>query len=375
MKIVHLNGYFKDDVIYQENLLTIGQKELGHEVILLTSRYEYDMVVNSSTRKLPSGEYFFNGIKVIRIDDYLEVKKNALVLLKNLLKYFNQIKPDIIFFHDVSPHLIHGIIYKILNPNVILHIDFHSDEYNAGNSFIGPLYHFFWRVFFKLFRSKFEKYFGVAPESVHFINKFYKIPKEDIILLPLPGDANLLDQKKSIRQETRLKYGIEDFHKVLIHTGKLPQGKETKLVLEAFEKIKDENFRLLIVGSIDSFFMPILDAFLKRDERIIFLGWLKPIEVQKLLLASDLMIQPGSLSHTFIKAICSGLPLILNDTPQGRYLTSQGNGRLLEMKSAILLSEIIIDATNEKNYQCLQDEAIKTANIYHYKNIAKLSLE
>jgi len=102
---------------------------------------------------------------------------------------------------------------------------------------------------------------------------------------------------------------------------------------------------------------------------------LKPIEVQKLLLASDLMIQPGSLSHTFIKAICSGLPLILNDTPQGRYLTSQGNGRLLEMKSAILLSEIIIDATNEKNYQCLQDEAIKTANIYHYKNIAKLSLE
>jgi 1,2-diacylglycerol 3-alpha-glucosyltransferase len=375
MKIVHLNGYFKDDVIYQENLLTIGQKELGHEVILLTSRYEYDMVVNSSTRKLPSGEYIFNGIKVIRIDDYLEVKKNALVLLKKLLKYFNYIKPDIIFFHDVSPHLIHGIIYKIFNPKVILHIDFHSDEYNAGNSFIGPFYHFFWRVFFKLFRSKFEKYFGVAPESVHFINKFYKIPKEDIILLPLPGDANLLNQKKSIRQETRLKYGLQDFHKVLIHTGKLPQGKETKLVLEAFEKINDENFRLLIVGSIDSFFVPILEEFLKRDERIIFLGWLKPIDVQKILLASDLMIQPGSLSHTFIEAICSGLPLILNDTPQGRYLTSQGNGRLLKIKSSILLSEIIVEAMIEKNYQSLQENAIKTANIYHYKNIAKLSLE
>jgi glycosyltransferase involved in cell wall biosynthesis len=121
--------------------------------------------------------------------------------------------------------------------------------------------------------------------------------------------------------------------------------------------------------------VPILEEFLKRDERIIFLGWLKPIDVQKILLASDLMIQPGSLSHTFIEAICSGLPLILNDTPQGRYLTSQGNGRLLKIKSSILLSEIIVEAMIEKNYQSLQENAIKTANIYHYKNIAKLSLE
>jgi len=374
MKILHINGYFKEDVVYQENLLTIGQKELGHEIILLTSRYELDMKINNGKRKHPAGETSYNGIKVIRVDDYIELKKNALVLFKNVYKYLKANRPDIIFFHDVSFNLFYGVFYKMFNTKVILHVDFHSDEYNALNSFLGPIYHFFWRIFFKIFRNKFDRYFGVAPESVSFVNKFYKIPLSKITLLPLPGDASLINKKDEIRHDYRKKIGLNDNHKILVHSGKLPQGKETKLVLEAFSNLSNENFRLLVIGSIENSFLPIFNQFLKNDSRIIFLGWLKPNEVRNFLYASDLMIQPGSLSHTFIEAICSGLPLILNNTPQGEYLTQKGNGVLLKIKNPDVLSALILESLLENKYNQMRESAIASALYYHYTNIAKISL-
>ena len=51
------------------------------------------------------------------------------------------------------------------------------------------------------------------------------------------------------------------------------------------------------------------------------------------MLGCDYLIQPGSLSNSFIDAICCGLPLILLNTPQGKSLTSSGNGILIQENS------------------------------------------
>ena len=69
--------------------------------------------------------------------------------MKNMIPKFKEIKPDIIFFHDVSPSILYGILYKMLNPKVILQIDFHSDFNNAYKSIVGPFYHFFIKYYLR----------------------------------------------------------------------------------------------------------------------------------------------------------------------------------------------------------------------------------
>ena len=375
MNIVHFNGYFKEDLAYQENFLTVGQAELGNNVTLLTSRYETDVKVNTKTRKHPPGEFPYKGIKVIRVDDYIEIKHNALVLTKSLLPLFNKLNPDIIFFHDVSPALFYGIIYKRKNPKVKLHIDFHSDLGNARSSLIGPLYHYIWKIFFKIFRKYFDRFFCVAPEAIDFVSKYYSIPKKLLIHLPLLGNADILNNYDHVRLEVRNELKLEVDQIALVHTGKLPEGKVTHLLLKSFRKIKDENLRLFIIGNITEEFMPVFQEFADKDKRIKYLGWLKPEDMQRLFCGFDLMIQPGSNSHTFIEAICSGLPILLNNTPQARSLTSLGNGEVIKSKHINELVYKMKKMMNPENLKNYKYNSLKAAKFYDYRSIAKLSLK
>jgi hypothetical protein len=374
LKIVHVQGYWGDNLAYQENYLTQGQLKLGHDVYVITSKYEIEMKSNKGNRIMKCGESVNNGIKIIRLSDYFELKKNALVLVKNIMPEFKKIKPDIIFFHDVMPTLLHGVIYKFYNPKVKLQIDFHSDFNNAYKSKIGPLYHFFYKLFFKLFINKFDKFFPIAPDCKVFIKKIYSIPESKIVDLPLPGDSSILEFYESERKNYRNKLKLTDDNIVLVHTGKLPEEKETLLVLESFKKIKNKNYRLIIAGSIDNSFEKTFNRFLKNDNRIIFIGWISPIEMKKLFCASDVMLQPGSLSQIFVDAICCGLPIILNNTAQGKSLTSHNNGLLIHKKDTDSIISSIKNITHKNNYNEFKKNSIIAAKYYDHVNNAKITL-
>lgn len=374
MKIIHINGYFMENAAYQENLLPVGQHELGNEVYLITSQYEPLMKINVHTREHPVGTTMYKGVHIIRVEDYFEMKNNGGVLLKNLTPIFKKLRPDIIFFHDVSPILIVGVFYKLFNPTVKLHIDFHSDENNSRKSFFGPLLHWLFRVFFFFFGGMFDRFFCIAPETTYFVKKYYKIPENKLVFLPLPGDSTMLNHYDQIRLEERKKLNLTEEHKIIVHTGKLPQDKETLLVLQTFISIKDPNLRLLVAGSIDNYFTETFDNFCKSDARIINLGWLTADEVRRIFIASDVLLQPGSLSNTFIDAICCGLPLVLNDTPQGQNLTSFKNGLLIKEKSVNEVSKKLEMVLSDSNLQEFRGRSFEAANYFDYRNNAKISL-
>ena len=374
LKIIHIQGYWGDNVAYQENYLTQGQLKLGHDVYVITSRYEPGMKFNKNSRKKLCGDYEYKGVKIIRFPDYFELKKNALVIMKNMIPKFKEIKPDIIFFHDVSPSILYGILYKMLNPKVILQIDFHSDFNNAYKSIVGPFYHFFYKVLFKIFMNKFDKFFPVHPECNDFIQKIYSIPKSKIVHLPLPGDASILDDYHQVRKIFRKKYKIKESDIVLVHTGKLPQEKETLLVLKSFLKLEGDNFKLIIAGSIDDHFNIEFNNYLSKDKRIMFLDWLSPDEMKKLFCASDILIQPGSLSQIFVDAICCSLPIILNNTKQGQSLTSHKNGLLIKKKDTISVISTINEMIKKENYQKFKKNSLIAAKYYHYVNNAMITI-
>lgn len=374
MKILHINGYFMENAAYQENLLPVGQYELGNEVFLVTSRFEPLMKINADTRIRPLGKTMYKGVHVIRVEEYFEMKNNGGVILKNLIPVFKKIRPDIIFFHDISPILIVGVFYKFFNPEVKLHIDFHSDENNSRNSSFGPLLHWLFRVFFFFFGRLFEKFFCVAPETTYFVQKYYKIPARKLTFLPLPGDATMLKQYEQIRVEVRKQLSLNDEHKLIVHTGKMPEGKETLLALQAFTSMKGANLRLLIAGSIDDDFTQTFNEFCASDLRIVNLGWLRADALRRIFIASDVLLQPGSLSNTFIDAICCGLPLVLNNTPQGQNLTSFKNGVLINektVKEVVAKLEMVLSDAQLPTFRACSFEA---ANYFDYRNNAKISL-
>ncbi len=375
MKIVHVLSYFKPEAAYQENLLTRGQYEIGNDVTIITSNKEPLFSSNANDRHHPLGVSDYYGVKVKRIRPLFEIT-NRFIIFKNLYREIKKEQPDLIFFHDHDPNILICCLYKLLNKNTRLVTDVHSDHSNSMNSKIGPFYHkVYLRNLIRLTKRVCDKIFCVSPEAIRFANEVYKIDIDKLELLPLPGDSNLNKEYDQIRHEKRSELEVCADSKVLIHTGKLPEDKKTKEVLLAFSEIEDPNVRLFIAGSISQEFAKEFDMFVKADPRITYLGWIKPYELRKIFIAADLLVQPGSLSNTFIDAICNKLPLLLNDTPQGRYITKNNNGFLIKDVNTASIREaieyvVLTDKLNELKLNSNTDNSI-----FEYKNVARKSLE
>lgn len=374
MRIVHVTGYFAVNMAYQENLLPRGQFELGHEVYVLTGTNEPDFGFNRDTRVNPPGSFDCRGVTVCRLPHYLEIINKG-PILRGLLRQIRLLRPDVLFIHDVGPSFFAGLWYKILNPHVHLQFDCHSTYANARNSKLGPLYHDIFKRLFQVFKRRFDRIFAVAPETVDFMCRYYGLHTDEITLLPLPGDPSLLPLADEIRTRVRAELAIPKDAQVLMHTGKLPGDKETVAVLQAFAKSEGAERRLLIAGSVDDDFMPIFKSCLQADQRVIYLGWTTADRLRELFFASDLLVQPGSLSNTFIDAICCGLPVLLDDTPQGRYLTSRKNGRVVQRGSVDLLAASMKECLEPDLLFLLKRNAHDASEFFGYVNNAKISMD
>lgn len=372
MKVFHINGYFSDDMMYQENYLLKGLIETGHEAYLLTGKYEAEFIHNKGNRikKVGTSDYF--GAKVIRQDDFFEIK-NALVFFKPFIKVLKKVKPDIIFFHGISPNIFYGLIYKLFNRKVKLHLDFHTTYANSGSSTFSYFYHLSFRLFCNLFISKFDRIYCVAPECKTFAHEKYNIALERLEILPLPGRKYTDLEYNQKRKQFRESHGLGSEEIVFIHTGKMPEDKETELLLKAFIKVKDERARLYIAGTTNPDFQLIIESYIKRDKRIIFLGWQNQANLADIMCGSDVMIQPGSLSQIFIDAICCRLPLILDDTPQAEYLLSFNNG-LKNFREEQLILNSINDLLDDDKRSYMKANAIEASDIFDYRTVAEFSV-
>ena len=376
MKILHVTGYYIREMAYQENLLQRGQSELGHDVVVITGTHEPKFKFNDLDRINPPGEFLDAAVKILRLPIHFEMPSNRGPILKNLYKAIINESPDILFIHDIGPSFFVGLYYKLMNPNVILQFDCHSTEDNAANSIFGPFYHLFFGIVFKLSGRLLDNIFAVSPETVNFMEKRYFIDRKNIELLPLPGDASLMKRYHLTRKKMRQKYNFNNHEKIIVHTGKLPEDKLTKEVLNAclyLNKIGFD-FKLIIIGTIDQNFADNNTEILSSSW-VEFLGWRSPAEIREVFIASDLLVQPGSLSNTFIDGICCGLPILLDDTPQGRFLTKFNNGCVINRKNTARLGKVLHSLLQHDNHNNLQINSIQIAQNFHYLQIAKQTLK
>lgn len=135
-------------------------------------------------------------------------------------------------------------------------------------------------------------------------------------------------QKEVCEDEIRklkLKYGIADNERVLLFTGRLTREKGIKELLLSLKKLKNQNYKLLVVGSF-FFGTEVKNAFEEELEeiiqdikdKVIFTGFISYDEIQKIYAIADIATLPSIWDDpaplTIIESLSCGLPIVTTNS-------------------------------------------------------------
>lgn len=174
-------------------------------------------------------------------------------------------------------------------------------------------------------RELFKKYFGVSGEVLH--NPVY-LSKEEV--------------KKNMNLKERRQKNLKEI--TFLFLGRLSSHKGILTLLDAFEKVKDYNIRLLIGGTGE--LTNIVKMYAERDSRISYLGFVSGERKKEVLLNSDVLVFPSELFEvsplTIQEAYGFGLPVVgtnLGSIPE--HISRGETGCIFEYKNLDSLVKII----------------------------------
>lgn len=273
--------------------------------------------------------------------------------------YLNQVKPNIIHTHLLSPDVI-GYFYKRKNPRVKWISTLHNVE-----SFRPWLYQKIWQWIYR----RVDKVVAVSEKVDQFVKKDFRVPAEKVIKI-----LNGIDLSRWQGLSNHL-FNSQEFQLATI--GRLTNQKGHIYLLQALGKIKDLPWQYQVFGDGE------LEEYLKKQvavlgiaERIVWRG-LVP-ELEKELINIDVVIQPSlweGLSLTVMEAMAAGR-LVIASRPAGEDLIkNQQTGLLVSAKNVNELAEVLKWVmANKDQAQMMADAGRKYAinNFGLEKNVERL---
>ena len=323
MKIIHLclSCFYIDGYNYQENMLVREGIRAGHDVLVIASTEVFDS--NGKIAYTEPGRYRGkDGADVIRLP-YRHLLPH--VMMRKIRAYPDVYsllcseKPDILLFHGLSAwEIISASRYKRNNPSVKLYLDSHEDFNNSARNFISKyiLHFLFYRSLFKSVIKDVEKVLCVSIETMYFARDFYGCPVDQIEYFPLGGIIYADTEYKSIRANTRKKYGVNSDELMFFQSGKFDEKKKLFESITFFLKTPyNANVKYFIAGVLQGSVKEKVEQLIAKDSRITYIGWINSQELMNLLCAADVYVQPGSQSATLQNSICCQCAVIVDDVP------------------------------------------------------------
>lgn len=386
MKIIHicLASFYIDNYAYQENMIPKYHKQFGHDVSILASLISFGE--NGQPCLLNERADYINeyGIPVKRVP----YKKNLSILAKRLriynhdtYGYLRKEKPDIIFIHGCQFWDIHQIVkYAKLNRKVKIFIDNHGDLLNSATNWFSKnvLHKIIWKHCAHLIEPFSEKFYGVLPARVDFLNQIYKIPKEKIELLVMGADDEKVVEarNKKIRNSIREKFDINENDFLIITGGKLDKNKtQTLLLMEAIKSINLDNVKLIILGSVVPEYQDKFNSLLCNSVQ--YIGWVDANEVYKYFNAGELAVFPGFHSVFWEQIVGLGKPCVFKYIEGFTHIDLGGNCKFLFEDSVEEIRKVITEIVNNNElYENMKNVAMtKGMDAFSYKKIAQKSIE
>ena len=386
MKIVHIDftGTFNETMSYQENIIPKYNAKDGHEVIMITTCYEWDnegkVIYSPSVDKMMG-----NGVRLIRLEYVKIINKfitSKIRRVNNFYMLLKQLCPDIIFVHGLQTfELLTVVKYIKRNPLKKLLIDNHADFSNSASNILSKyiLHKIIWRYFANYAEPYTSKFYGVLPARVDFLINIYKLPRNKCELLIMGADDEkvFMSRNSNIRQQIRNELGISESDFLIITGGKIDiEKKQTITLLRAIHELNIPNVKLLLFGSIIKELKKEIDQFVD-NKRIHYIGWINSEDVYNYFVASELAIFPGRHSVLWEQAVGTGIPCIFKYWIGTTHVDVSGNCKFLysdqveEIKT--ILREIFFDKEIYNGMKKVAEEAgIKK---FSYREISKKSIE
>ena len=338
MKIVHIDftGTFNETMSYQENIIPKYNAKDGHEVIMITTCYEWDnegkVIYSPSVDKMMG-----NGVRLIRLEYVKIINKfitSKIRRVNNFYMLLKQLCPDIIFVHGLQTfELLTVVKYIKRNPLKKLLIDNHADFSNSASNILSKyiLHKIIWRYFANYAEPYTSKFYGVLPARVDFLINIYKLPRNkcELLLMGADDEKVFMSRNSNIRQQIRNELGISESDFLIITGGKIDiEKKQTITLLRAIHELNIPNVKLLLFGSIIKELKKEIDQFVD-NKRIHYIGWINSEDVYNYFVASELAIFPGRHSVLWEQAVGTGIPCIFKYRIGTTHVDVSGNCKFL----------------------------------------------
>lgn len=363
MKIVHvcLSCFYIDGYGYQENRLPAEHVKDGHDVTIIASTESFDE--QRMPCYLQPGDYMgTDGARVIRlpyrrfIPTKLAPKIRAYPGVRPLL---DALSPDVILFHGLCAwELLTVAQYVREHPQVRLFADCHEDFNNSARGWISKylLHGAFYRPILRSALDVVKEVLCITVESIQFSEQFYKVPKDKIVLFPLAGHIHGDEDYEARRQRVRELHGAGPGDVVIVQSGKITANKLLPRALRAFIGTPAEHLKFWIVGQVVDD-QKECQALIDSDPRIAFLGWKSPDELEDILCAADVFLQPKGQTATTQTSMCCRCAILVDDVPSHRALFVD-NGFLINERTtlansltAIAVAPEAVDAMKKRSLQ------------------------
>ena len=389
MKILHicLLGPFTDHFSYQENNITDAQQKFGHRITVITSCRQYSDKKDGSFVPTKAGKYFLNnGVEIIRLPVSNKYNKPGLRRFLNhydIVPVIRELDPDIVCVHGVGVMGTNADLkksFKLLrkkNKSCVICADSHNfaELVKKPNSYIGYFIQWWRRCTIRDIAKEYDLVFPITPACQDYANKFYGIPNEKMVLLPLGFDEEKCswDNRVQIRAAFREKNGIKDDDVVIIHGGKINKRRLTTVAIDAVKRLNNQKVKLVIFGGIAPDMQQEVEEQINSNDWIIYLGSLEPEEYYKAYLASDIAFFPGGQSSLWQEAIGCGLPLVVGSADNISYLDVGGNMLVAERGNAEKSAEALKSIIDSKHYMKMAEiAAAKGREFFSYDCIAQM---
>lgn len=318
MRIIHfaLSCFYIEGYNYQENVIPTIHAHEGHTVLMVASCVSFNEHGEPCIVE-PTKYHSKNGFDVIRVP-YKKLFEVGLLrrfrLYEGVYDIIENFKPDIMYFHGCSALELNTVVrYKRRHPEVVLFIDNHADRNNSASSYASLLiqHKLIYKPSLKKALPYTEKLLCPSIECMDFCREVYGVPDEKLEFYPLGGTIFSIRQREEIRANVRLKENVAQNAIVFTHSGKMDAKKRTIDIIKAFKSVKNEDFRLWIIGVLMDDVKEKVIEEISTDNRISYLGWKNSEELTDYLCATDFYVQPGGQSATMQNAMCCGCAVML----------------------------------------------------------------
>ena len=277
---------------------------------------------------------------------------------KSLVKEIIKCKPDIIHANDLNALLPAYLASKKIKCKVV----FDSHEIFTEN--LGIVSSFFWRTFWKIVEKhiikKVDLVVSVSNAAADYLKKKYNISKPIVVTnctKKQPIDNNV-DKSDKFEVLNHGQFYSGRGYELMVESAKITNENNVNYVLRGFGRLEEQLKKSVAENNLSNvtFAPPVktteLISYAKKSS--VGVAITLPININFIL----------SVSNKIFEYITAGLPVIMSDIPEHRYLNGKYNFGIIlkentpeELKNAVLLLY-----NNTELYEMYSKNAIIAAN-------------